>query len=375
MRRFVKFAAVLLTACCAAFPSAQDSASAACEFDATRDARRPGARGVEAELNKYLGRAAAESGFSGAVLVARGEKILIHGGYGWADLKKTSRVGKDTRFYIASISKQFAAAAVLKLEEQGRLSVRDSIGKFLKDVPADKSAITLHQLLTHTSGLGQNYAADGIADRDAAVRAVLKAPLKSPPGAQFRYSNDGYNLLAAIVEAASGQTYESFLRRRLLSPAGMSRTGFWGDATAKGDAPVAQTLKEIGENIRPPNWGFRGATGMVSTVEDLFKWWRALSTDKVLKRAGREKLLTPYVETPRGGYGYGWFASRPNQGRAAVWTTGAEDFGHNAIIKSYADGTLVIVASNAGNLSGVPARDVISANLERIIYNHEAARD
>jgi CubicO group peptidase (beta-lactamase class C family) len=325
-----------------------------------------GSEELAGELDGYVRKAAAEAGFNGAVLVARGGKVLLEEGYGWADLKKTARVGRGTRFYVASITKQFTAAAVLRLEEQGRLRTDDAIGKYLADVPPDKAAVTIHQLLTHTSGLAQAYAADGISDRAEAVRALLKAPLKSPPGAQFRYTNDGYNLLAVIVEVASGQTYEEYLRRHLLRPAGMSQTGFWGDAH-----PTAATLREIGADVRRPNWGFRGATGMTSTVGDLYKWHRALGSGKVLKPTARAKLLTPYVNTPRGGYGYGWFTSEA-KGLKVVWTSGAEDFGHNAIIKTYADGTVVIVASNAGTINGAMARDFIGNGLEGIIFGGHA---
>lgn len=323
--------------------------------------------GVEAKLDQFLDKLPPDAPFSGAVLVAKGEKIIFQKGYGWEDAKRSSRVRVDTRFYIASISKQFAAAAILKLEEQGRLGAKDSISKYFKDAPEDKAQITIHQLLTHTSGMAQNYAADGIVDREAAVKAILKKPLKGSPGEGFRYSNDGYNLLAALVEIASGQSYESYLRRHLLRPAGMSDTGFWGEPVA-GGRPIARTLREINAEVKLPNWGFRGATGMYSTVGDLHKWRLALLGDRVLKRGSREKLLTPYVSTSRGGYGYGWFVSKTNRGDDVIWTAGAEDFGHNAILKTYKDGTVIIVASNAGNISGAPARDIVSAELERLSF-------
>jgi len=371
MRLSVRLAAMFLVASCSPCGWPNGSASAAQEGRVRETGSRAEER-LEAKLDSYLTKATSEVGFSGAVLVARGEGILLHEGYGWADLKKTSPVKAETKFYIASITKQFTAAAVLKLEEMGRLSVRDTISKYLKDVPPDKAGITVHHLLTHTSGLAQNYAADGIDNREEAVRAILRGPLKSSPGELFRYTNDGYNLLAVIVEIASGQTYEAFLRRRLLRPAGMSRTGFWGEVPAKGEQPVAQAPREISQKIKSPNWGFRGATGMYSTAGDLYKWHRALSANKVLKSVGREKLMAPHVATARGDYGYGWFISQANRGPKVVWTAGTEGFGHNAIIKTYPDGTVIIVTSNAGNISGAPARDVISTGLEGIIYGNSA---
>ena len=133
---------------------------------------------VPAALNRCLREKLDSQGFSGAVLVADGKTIELDQGYG-------PGITTHTSFYIASITKQFTAAAILRLEERGRLSVKDLIGRYLKDVPPDKAGITIHHLLTHTSGLAQNYAADGIANRDEAVKALLKGPLKSSPASDL----------------------------------------------------------------------------------------------------------------------------------------------------------------------------------------------
>jgi len=207
---------------------------------------------------------AEESGFNGSVLIAADGGIILHKGYGWADQQRTEPVTITTPFWVASISKQFAAAAILKLEQQGRLSLGDSIAQVFPEVPPDKRDITLHQLLTHTAGLEQHYAADGIADRDEAIRAILAHPLVRPLGEGFGYSNDAYNLIAAVVELAAGQPYETFLREQLLEPAGMLHTGFWGPE----DHPeVADILygEFTDSSILSPNWGFRGGVGMFST--------------------------------------------------------------------------------------------------------------
>lgn len=341
--------------------------------DHPRDIQAPIDRDLRAQLDQYLSRVTSELNFSGSVLVAKGERIVLHNGYGWADLKKTVPVNSETRFFIASITKQFTAAAILKLEEQHRLNVKSSITEFF-DVPQDKRGITIHHLLTHTSGLAQNYAADGIVDRDEAVKAILKPPLQSLPGEKFGYSNDGYNLLAVIVEKASGQSYESFLGRTLLQPARMSQTGFWGDSLANRRTPIAQMLRDIPVGNQVANWGFRGAVGMSSTTGDLYKWQQALLSDRVLKKSSRKRLFTPYAPTSRGMYTYGWFVSKTKQGLDLIWTAGSEQFGHNAIIKRYADGTVVIVASNSGDISGVPARTLISDELEHILFNTSEAR-
>lgn len=314
--------------------------------------------------DEFLKKLSAEKGFSGAVLIAKNKKILLNQGYGFADLSKKLPTKNNTKFYIASITKQFTASAILKLQEQGKLNVADLISKFFKDVPPDKQAITIHHLLTHTAGLGQNYAADGITNRDEAIKAVLKQPLKNAVGEKFGYTNDDYNLLAAIVEIASGQTFENFLCQNLLKPAKMSETGFWGEK----NQVIAEPKQKISDDVKMPNWGFRGATGIFSTVGDLYKWQQALFADKILTKVSREKLLTPNNQTSRGMHAYGWFISKLPNGLETIWTAGYEDFGHNGMIKTYSDGTVIIVLTNSGDIDKKAARDVVIEGLETMIW-------
>jgi CubicO group peptidase (beta-lactamase class C family) len=303
-------------------------------------------------------------GFSGSVLVARHDSVILHEGYGWLDKAHTVRVLPDTKFYVASISKQFAAAAILRLQEQGRLKVGDPINKYLTGVPEDKAAITIHSLLTHTSGLDQAYAADGMTNRDEAVRRILAAPLKGKPG-EFTYTNDGYSLIAAVVEVAAQQPFETYLREQILRRAGLASTGFWADPIPSGEPQIAPTLKVIHPVA---NWGFRGATGMYSTTADLDRWRRALDSSAVLTPESVKEMFTPYAPTPFGGYGYGWFSSKTAQRVDSRWTSGAEDFGHNAFLGTYADGTAIAVTSNAGNLDGGPARETATSAIEAVIF-------
>lgn len=317
------------------------------------------------KLNNYLNEITANKSFSGTVLIAKGNKILLNQGYGFADLKKTVKVKSETNFYIASITKQFTASAILKLEEQGKLKTTDSITKYFKDVPADKSQITIHHLLAHTAGIAQNYTADGIINRDEMIKAVLAVPLKNPVGENFGYGNDGYSLLAAIVEIASGQTYENFFKQNFLKPAKMKNTGFWGEPNVL----IADTKREITADVKMPNWGFRGGVGMYSTATDLFKWEQALFADKILTKKEREKLLTPNNQTSRGMHAFSWFISETKSGAKYYWTAGYEDFGHNGIVKVYQDGTVIIVLTNSGDIDGQPARDLVGNGLEQIIFS------
>ncbi|HSC49223.1 MAG TPA: serine hydrolase domain-containing protein [Gaiellaceae bacterium] len=149
--------------------------------------------------------------FSGVVLVAHDGRVALLRGYGGAKA--------GSLFDIGSVAKTFTAAAVLRLEQEGRLRLDDPISRFLPHVPARQRRVTVRRLLTHTAGLPQSFGRDlERVGRAAAVRRFLRAP--GPPAGRFAYSNAGYTLLAAIVERASGMPFRRFVRTRLLLPAG-----------------------------------------------------------------------------------------------------------------------------------------------------------
>ena len=293
------------------------------------------------ELDRKL-TAQVDQGFNGSVLVFANGEVILHKGYGWTDDSREHPITKDTVFNLASVSKQFTASAILELEAAGLLSLQDPIERYLADVPPDKRGITLHQLASHTSGLAQNYAADDKKNRDKAIKAILSTKLDVDPGTEFRYSNDNYTLLAAIVEIVSERTFEDYVGKELLEPAGLDRTYFWGFVDDRNPATVAQKTYEPKGN---PNWGRRGGTGMFSTSGDLFAWYRALLEETVLSAEIRERLMGAHA-TARSGtldVGYGWFEERSDRDTAVVWTGGAEDFGHEVILRALVDEGIVIV--------------------------------
>ena len=270
---------------------------------------------VTAGLERTMAAAAAE-GFRGAVLVARGENVLLARGYGTTVPGGNSPITAETVFTTGSITKQFTATAILKLETQGKLSVQDKLGRWFDAVPADKSGITLHQLLTHTAGfpgaIGDDRERIG---RDAYVQRALATPLLFAPGARYEYSNVGYSLLAAIVEKASGQDYEPFLHDQLFVPAGMHDTGYrlpaWDPARlahgSNDDGSDWGTTMEHAILPDGPGWNLLGNGGIHSTVLDMLRWHRALAGDAILPAAARAQMITKQVEEGGGTwYGYGW---------------------------------------------------------------------
>jgi CubicO group peptidase (beta-lactamase class C family) len=197
--------------------------------------RGDAAQRVDAFLSRLAG-----FDYSGSILIEMGGEIVLRKAYGFADRSRGIANRPDAVFDIGSMSKQFTAAAVLVLQQEGKVSVTDAIGKLLPDVPADKKEITVQQLLTHTAGLPSDFPMVNATEpdyeqvaRDEAVRRVLAAPLVFRPGSNWAYSNCGYILLAAIVERASGTPFPDYVRETIFRPAGLTHTGFWCDAELK----------------------------------------------------------------------------------------------------------------------------------------------
>ncbi|MDQ4074880.1 MAG: beta-lactamase family protein, partial [Chloroflexota bacterium] len=303
-------------------------------------------------------------GFSGSVLIARDGEVVLEEGYGYADQQREVPATAETVFSTGSVTKQFTAAAILKLEMDGKLSVEDPITEYLEDVPPDKQAITLHQLLTHSSGLAPfgNFFGDYEAweSRDESIARFLGEPLLFEPGTGYEYSNAGYSILAAIIEMVSGQSYEAYLREKLFLPAGMMQTGYrlpdWEHSQLAHFPEVPRGLNPEGFDtpldVPFPFWLDLGNGEILSTVGDLFKWKEALKNHTVLDEEATEKLFQPHVSENLPGiesyYGYGWVISTSPSGTRHIWHNGGTTGGMSAEFHWYPDDELVlIVLSNA----------------------------
>lgn len=289
----------------------------------------------------YLDQAVATERFRGAVEVRRAEKVLLRRGFGRADPATGTPNGPNTRFRIASVSKQFAGLAILLLQEQGKLSVVDRVCAHLPNCPPQWAPITIDQLLTHTAGL-HNYTDLMAADIEGfyakagsreptpeqLIQTFADLPLDFTPGERWAYSNSGYVVLGHLVEQLSGKPYGDFLRDEILDPLGMTNTGY--GATTDGDYAVGYEdwttpAAEIDDSV----WFAAG--GLYSTVTDLGRWQRFLLTGDpaVVKKDTVAELLRPRVaQNPTSWYGYG-IASRG----AAI--TDIDSYGHSGGIPGF----------------------------------------
>lgn len=335
-----KVAALLATCAAIANAPAQTPAVAAAP-----SGRAPVNTETVAQLRSRLreiGARSAALGFSGTLMAVKGDSTIFEAQYGMADRELKRPNSANTLFNTGSLTKQFTAAAVLRLEMAGRLRTSDSIGKFFPGLPADKRGITVHHLLTHSSGLPDTDGGNPWATRDVALREIFAMPLEAAPGTQFRYANAGYNLLAAIIETASGMPYDQYLREQLFTPSGMTSTGMHA-APDKVSLMASYYMGEIpnGSTLnfsQGREWSQIGSGGVLTTSADMRRWINTLNSDRVLNAAARKKLFTPFL----GGYAYGWGVPRSNAG-LLIEHDGGNTLGVGAFVLWYKDAGVAVI--------------------------------
>jgi CubicO group peptidase (beta-lactamase class C family) len=292
-------------------------------------------QGLGQRLDREISRVA-ERGFSGTILVGTSNRIILAKGYGFADRRARRLFTSRTVYDTGSITKNFTAGAIMKLQMQGKLRVSDHIDKFFSDAPADKRAITVEQLLTHSAGfvdeLGDDYT-DQVT-RDQFVQRALQSTLIHKPGERYDYSNVGYSLLGVIIELASGESYEAYLQEALFKPAGMTETGYvlvhWDRQRLThtyGDGADHGTALDHPWASDGPYWNLKTNGGLLTTLSDMYRWHLALLGDSIFSPSVLAEYMAPRVHqvTKDGYYGYGWVVLKTQHGTRLVHHDGGDD--------------------------------------------------
>jgi CubicO group peptidase (beta-lactamase class C family) len=326
-------------------------------------------------LDRYATAEAAEHSFRGAVLVGVKGRVVFKKAYGMADDEWNVHNTTTTKFRIASLSKQFTAACILQLQERGRLKLKDPISRYLSGLPEAWQSITIHQLLTHTSGI-PNYTDSpefaklrrtGATPQEM-IGLVADKPLDFKPGSQWRYSNTGYILLGMIIERTSGQPYSEFMRSNIFVPLGMTNSGY---------DRAADILKERASGYRIKDGAIANgdfidmtvpyaAGGIYSTVEDMFRWNEALAQDgKLLSEDSLKQMFTEYSEAIYQGqhYGYGVVISRQKFGKLLYYHGGGVEGFSSSIQRYPSQQVCIVVLSNLESFKPWEMGDHIAADL------------
>lgn len=309
--------------------------------------------------------------FMGAVLVAKGDEIVFEQAYGWADVEWQVPNTTEGRFRVGSITKQFTAAAILRLQEQGRLRLDDSLAKYVPDAPESWRPITLRLLLHHTSGIASfkslpDYAELQRAPLDLArgIERLKELPSEAPPGENYHYSNTGYLMLGYVIEQVSGQSYATFLREQFLQPLGLHDTDCDANLTILPKRVNGYTF--IGGQLRNAPYIDmsvpQAAGALHSTTHDLWRWTRALFGGRVLSAESLAEMTTP----GRGDYGLG-VVVRTVEGRKVVEHAG-NIHGFNAHLAYYPESRVTVIV--LGNVNG-PAPDQLAAQLGKLAHGEE----
>ncbi len=262
-----------------------------------------------------------------AVLVAKEGQIIYKKAFGSADVELNLPLSPDLVFKLASITKQFTAIAVLQLVEQGKISLQDSLQRYVPDFPSKGQTITIENLLTHTSGIRDYMQIDYpnlYMERWDFTPKQLIDSFKSyssefEPGTKYSYSNSGYYLLGYIIEKVSGKSYQNYVQEKILTPLALNHT-YFDSANIIIPNRVSGYRKENGVIINADYWSptiAYAAGGLLSNTEDLFKWFKGLLAYKIIKKETLEKAFTPFKLRDGSviSYGYGWYVE--NSGNAS----------------------------------------------------------
>ncbi|MEM7485530.1 MAG: serine hydrolase domain-containing protein [Bacteroidota bacterium] len=314
--------------------------------------------------------------FSGVILVNEGETITHQISFGYRDKANGLLNELNTIFDIGSLTKQFTAACILKLKQNKKIALDETLSKFFHNVPEDKKNITIHHLLTHSSGLvdiiGDDY--EAISESNF-VAKVFEEELLTPIGSKYNYSNIGYSLLTLIIEKVSGTSYEAFLRQEIFAPSNMNCTGYlMPDWDVKNIAKGYLNDEELKRpNEEPwdsdgPFLNLKGNGGLLSNASDLLKWSRSINDCTVLNKELTELYLYPHIKEYENGnsfYGYGWVVQNTRLGDKYFWHNGGNDIFFADMWVFPEDDLSIIVLCNKYD----PYVDGISSRLIKILRN------
>lgn len=308
--------------------------------------------------------------FNGSVLVAENGKVIYSKAFGVADKKRKQNLTTDSKFYLASVSKQFTSMAIMLLKEKGKLSFDDKLSDFFNDFPEYSKRITIEHLLTHTSGI-PDYFRLGIYKSDLKNQDVLEELMQQEdldfePGEKYAYSNGGYVLLALIVEKVSEQPFHQYLKEHIFKPLGMNDTLVYDESKPE------VVNRAVGYNdsgtLNDYNILTVGDGGMYSTVRDLFKWDRALYTEQLISTATLKKAFTSFKlnNGELSHYGYGWSLYTDKSGENVAH--GGSLAGFRTIIERQLEQqNAIIMLTNFGDAF---AQGEIKAALNNILKNN-----
>lgn len=332
-------------------------------------AQAPSNDDIVAKANEYMAASEKVDKFSGTVLVARDGKPIVSKAYGMANYEWNIPNTPETKFRLASVTKQFTSAAIMLLQERGKISTADSVCKYVSECPAVWEPVTIKHLLTHTSGIPSYTSFPGWMDKKATLPvttaellAEYKAkPLEYAPGEKYNYNNSAYHLLGVIIEKISGKSYADFLQENIFTPLGMKNSGYdmakplikWRAAGYIRDGDGFANAAYLDMQIP------YAAGSLYSTTGDLLIWEQALYGDKLLTQKSKDEMFTPF----KSNYAYGWGVGK--QFDHASNSHGGGIYGFSTYIIRFPDDKVTVIVLS--NVQSSPSQRIANA-LSAIVF-------
>lgn len=292
-----------------------------CAACATTDGRD----GLAEELDSTLEKFERDRGFSGAIVVEAGAHSILKKGYGFADRENRIPFTVDTVAQVGSLTKQFTAIAALLLADEGVLHLYKPVREYLPNAPEPGAGLTLHQLMTHSSGLPEYCGEDDFEpmSRDTLIARCLSLPLIFKPGSNSEYSNPGFSIVAAVIESVTGKDLETVLQEKVFTPNGMDATGYrfkdrkdlqfaYGYADNEKQEVISKRIATLGDDW----WVLKGNGGIQASANDMRRWRRVLQGEGEIDRQTLQAFMTPrFPDDERVGIAYGWYVVSGDDGK------------------------------------------------------------
>ena len=309
--------------------------------------------------------------FNGTILVAEHGKVIYNKAKGFANFETKERLNTDSPFYLASVTKQFTAMAIMMLYEQGKLNYNDQLTKYFPEFPDYAQKVTIRNMLNHTSGIADHFELGlykpGLTNKEVFDALVQRKALDFEPNSRYSYSNGNYVLLSLIVEKISGQPFSLFMKNHIFDPLNMDHTLVYDES--KPEIPNRAIGYDMLGNVADYDILTTGAGGIYSTTEDLFKWDQALYTDQLVSQKTLEEAFTParLADGTSTGYGFGWGITETTTDKIISHGGGLGGF-RTYIERQPKHKNTIIILSNIGDAT--PVSD-ISREIRNILNDQE----
>ncbi|MGB3079117.1 MAG: serine hydrolase, partial [Saprospiraceae bacterium] len=338
-------------------------------------------------IDQYLTNLALEKNFSGGLLIVKDGKKIFSKGYGWADKDKHIPFTPGTLASIGSITKAFTAAAIMKLVEQHKLSTDDKLKKYFPTIPADKANITIHQLLTHSSGFHEFLTQDGgdyeIINTQDYLKRAFAEPLAFNPGEKAIYTNVGYSILGIIIEQITGLDYEQFLKTSLFEPIGIKNIGYQypvasNDTIAIGyqDGKIWGTHQQHFDKAGGgPYWNLKANGGLEATLDEMYLWINSFTNHTILRQPTIEKMFTSQIQEEgyngESFFGYGCNISKSRRNTKLIDNGGSNGIYFARMVRLPVEGLVFYMVTNESSIN----TNMVLPNVTQLYFRGKIEQD